>query len=164
MSESYDDPALSIEQYNALRAALPTATKIRTKLVKKPKPDALSAEQFRHDHVDQDEHDLQAMGIQWFRLTYPQLLIYAVPNAAKRSFALAARMKAEGLTKGIPDVHLAYPCHGKPGLYIETKTVNGTVSPDQAIVHAYLRAKAYEVAVPTTFEQFQTAVIEYLNQ
>lgn len=160
MSES-----MSPEEWRQFREKLETTTsnKIRTKLVKKTQPEVITAAQFRHDHVDQDEHDLQSLGFEWFYLAYPRLLMYAIPNAAKRSIILAARMKDEGLTAGIPDVHLAYPHHGKPGLYIETKTVNGSVSDVQAIVHAYLRSVGYDVAVPTTFEEFQQAVIDYLK-
>jgi len=138
-------------------------TRIQTKQVPKVLPQTITAAQYRREHVDQDEHDLQSLGFEWFYLAYPKLLMYAIPNAAKRSIILAARMKDEGLTAGIPDVHLAYPHHGKPGLYIETKTVKGSVSDAQAIVHAYLRSVGYDVAVPTTFEEFQQAVIDYLK-
>ncbi|MFD2936287.1 VRR-NUC domain-containing protein [Spirosoma flavum] len=141
----------------------PAKIQTRVKSPKKSQPTILSAAQFRAEHVDQDEHDLQSLGIEWFGLAYPQLLMYAIPNAAKRSIILAAKMKAEGLVSGVPDLHLAFPHHGKPGLYIETKTINGSVSDAQAIIHAYLRGVGYTVSVPITFEEFQEAVIDYLK-
>ncbi|GAB2574136.1 VRR-NUC domain-containing protein [Spirosoma areae] len=146
---------LSAEEYQALNQPGGKA--------KKARPETLSAAQFRAEHVDQDEHELQSLGIEWFRLAYPQLLLYAIPNAAKRSIVLAARLSDEGLVRGIPDLHLAYPCNGKPGLYIETKTVNGKPSDAQIKIHAYLRAVGYEVIMPQTFEQFQAGVLAYLK-
>ncbi|WP_020603304.1 VRR-NUC domain-containing protein [Spirosoma spitsbergense] len=158
--------ALSIEQYNALQASLPAAAKIKTRLVKKPKPDMLTAEQFRAGHVDQQESNLQSRCVQWFRLQYPQLLLFAVPNGGLRAKIEAAIQIGEGVMEGVPDLVLAYPTRGKPGLFIEMKCQRKGSKPTDAqlTVHAYLRSVGYDVAIPATFEQFQQAVINYLNQ
>jgi hypothetical protein len=157
---------LSIEQYNALRAALPSATKIKTRLAKKPAPDTLTAGQFRHDHVDQDESPLQQRCVTWFRWVYPQLLLFAVPNGGSRSKAEAGILIGEGVLAGTPDLVLAYPCQGKSALFIEMKCMRKGSKPsdDQLTIHAYLRSVGYEVAIPATFEQFQAAITDYLNQ
>ncbi len=89
--------------------------------------------------------------------------LVAIPNAAKRSFGLASMLQAEGMTKGFPDLMLAYPNGELPGLFIEMKTVNGDPSPDQLIVHAYLRGVGYAVIMPRTFEAFVHQVEEYLT-
>jgi hypothetical protein len=123
----------------------------------------MTADQFRRKYVDQEEHGLQARAVKWFRGQYPQLMMVAIPNAGKRTKAERGRLIAEGMIRGWPDLHLAYPTNGLPGLYIETKTVNGVVSDEQAIVHAYLRSVGYPVEIPKTFEEFQYVVEAYLH-
>ncbi|GAB2550064.1 VRR-NUC domain-containing protein [Spirosoma aerophilum] len=145
-----------------------TPGKIATRLnapPRKTQPDVISAEQYRAENVDQNEHELQVRCVDWFRKHYKNLLLFAVPNAALRSVALAAMLISEGMVSGIPDLILAYPHNGKPGLYIEMKTMKKHSKPsdEQLTIHAYLRAVGYEVAMPRTFEEFQAAVIEYLH-
>lgn len=166
MAKIVSHPAsMGIDEYRQhVNNSATTAKPTREKKARKPRTHSaiITAEQFRSNYVDQDEHDLQALGLEWFYLAYPQLLIIAIPNAAERSVVLSMRMIAEGLVKGAPDLYLAYPHNGQPGLFIETKTVNGTVSDAQARCHAYLRAVGYDVAIPATFEAFQKVVNDYL--
>ncbi len=129
-----------------------------------PKPTYLTAGQFRAEHVDQVEHDLQKRCLTWFRLAYPQLLLIGIPNAAKRTRAERGRLLSEGLTKGIPDLLLAYPAGEHHALWIEMKTVNGRPSNAQIKIQAHLRALGYAVIMPRTFDEFQQQVNEYLNQ
>lgn len=81
------------------------------------------------------EHQAQAALVAWAALhetTYPELrLLFAIPNAAKRSFKLAAVMKAEGLKSGVPDLCLPVSRCGYSALFIEMKTEGGKVSDDQ---------------------------------
>ncbi|WP_211440969.1 VRR-NUC domain-containing protein [Collimonas humicola] len=72
------------------------------------------------------EHDIQAAFIRLCRLAektnLPLLQLgFAVPNAAKRSKAVAARMLAEGMRAGVPDYMLPVPCGAFVGLAIEFK-------------------------------------------
>lgn len=56
------------------------------------------------------------------------------PNEAKRSFAVAARLRAEGLKTGVPDVLIFTPPTAQPGrgVALELKRkVGGVVSDDQ---------------------------------
>lgn len=124
---------------------------------------AMSAADFRRHHVDQEEHGLQARGVKWFRWLYPQLLIYAIPNGGKRDKVEAARLKAEGVEEGIPDLHVPVAAGEFLSLYIETKTQDGTLSPAQIIKHPLLRALGHCVIVPRTFEEFQQGVQDYLK-
>jgi hypothetical protein len=71
------------------------------------------------------EHAEQAAVVQW--LLFRRIPHFAVPNAARRSFGLARRMQAEGLSKGVPDLIL--PCHL---VAIEMKaTKGGRLAPEQ---------------------------------
>ena len=130
---------------------------------RKKLPSQLTAAEFRDQYTDQEEHPLQVRFVKWFRLAYPQLLLMAIPNGGLRDKAVAAKLKAEGVLRGMPDLFLAYPCGIYSGLWIETKTVNGRVEPHQAQAHAYLRSVGFAVCIPRTFEAMQTAVWEYLS-
>ena len=73
--------------------------------------------------------------IRWARklsVVVPDLaLLYHTPNEGKRSAREGARAKAEGLSPGIPDLHLPVARNGFHGLWIELKTKVGKVSENQ---------------------------------
>lgn len=82
------------------------------------------------------EHQEQAALFQWAALAtgkYPELeLLYAVPNGGERDERVGARLKAEGVKAGVPDVVLPVARQGCHALYIEMKrTSGGRTSPEQ---------------------------------
>ncbi len=91
------------------------------------------------------EHGEQVCVIDWCRrmeAQHPELkLLYAIPNGAaltwkedrkgRRYSPQAARLKAEGLRPGIPDLCLPLARHGWSALYLEMKSQDGRLSPDQ---------------------------------
>lgn len=87
------------------------------------------------------EHDEQVAFVAWFRLQFPKILIFAIPNGAYLSgtpgqrAAQMARLKAEGLMPGVPDLHVP-----EWNLWIEFKRQSGgRVSPVQSDIIATLR-------------------------
>lgn len=80
------------------------------------------------------EHDEQAVVVRWFDLAFPQLegLLFAIPNAGKRSRIMGARMKAEGMRAGVSDLMLPVARHGFHGLFIEMKVGKNPLTVDQA--------------------------------
>ena len=98
-------------------------------------------------------------------------LIYAVPNGASvggdrvgRQIQ-GAKLKAEGLRRGIPDINVDIPAGGFSGLRIEMKRRDGTgrLSDDQDAVHAALRGAGFKVVVCKTFAEAGSALVAYLN-
>lgn len=62
----------------------------------------------------------------WATAQHPELsLMYAIPNGGKRDLIAAARLKAEGVKAGVPDICLPVPRGGKHGMYIELKRRKG---------------------------------------
>ena len=56
----------------------------------------------------------------------PELsLMFAIPNGGHRFVAVAAKLKAEGVKAGVPDVFLPVPRGGKHGLWLELKRSKG---------------------------------------
>lgn len=52
------------------------------------------------------EHQEQKIFVSWFELAYPDKLIFAIPNGGKRNIVTAAKLKAEGVKAGIPDLFI----------------------------------------------------------
>lgn len=74
----------------------------------------------------------QAAFVTWAKaqeVDLPELaLLYAIPNAAKRSKATRGRMLAEGLRAGVPDLCLPVAKRGYSALFIEMKRANAAPS------------------------------------
>lgn len=95
---------------------------------------------------------------------YPILkLMLAVPNAAKRSYKLAAMLKAEGMRKGMLDVLFLVPMKGFSGLAIEFKKVGGKLTPEQLDYIDLLTKSNWLVAVETDAESAINLVKRYLG-
>jgi len=81
------------------------------------------------------EHDEQKALFEWYHnvalLRWPDMVMYANPNAAKMSFGAARWMSAEGRTKGIPDITIANPRGRYGAFYVEMKSEKGRVSQEQ---------------------------------
>lgn len=78
---------------------------------------------------------------------YPDAgMAYAVPNGGKRDPVTAARLKAEGVKSGVPDVCYPVPFGNYAGLYIELKVDKGRTSDNQEGWHERLRRHHHAVA------------------
>lgn len=93
----------------------------------------------------QSEHLIQSAYFSWAKLHPEARRAYAIPNAAKRSMRLAAMMKAEGLRKGVLDVHLPIPRGGCAGLWIEFKAEKNDLTPEQRAEAEQLAKDGYAV-------------------
>ena len=73
-----------------------------------------------------EEHNIQASCVKWFRNQYPQLrnILFAVPNAARRSARNGAYMKEEGMLSGVADLILLKSNRFYGALCIEIRLVN----------------------------------------
>ena len=89
-----------------------------------------------------EDHEQMTL-VQWFRRTYPEVRIFSVPNGGHRHPAVAAKMKATGVVKGVPDLFV--PAWR---LWIEMKRAKGgSLSPEQKDWIAYLEGVGYWVIV-----------------
>ena len=81
--------------------------------------------------------------VQWFRRTYKDVHIFAIPNGGYRTPAGAAKMKATGVMPGVPDLFIP-----EWHLWVEMKRQKGGVlSKEQKTMIAYLEAVGYRVIV-----------------
>jgi hypothetical protein len=108
-----------------------------------------------NDLVPSEDHE-QMLFVQWFRRNYPGVLIYAIPNGGHRHIAVAAKLKATGAVKGIPDLHVPAWC-----LWVEMKRrKGGTLSPEQKEMIAYLQGIGHEVIVGRGFDNAIAQILE----
>lgn len=104
------------------------------------------------------------MCVQWFRIKYKNVLIYAIPNEGRRSYALAQHMKGMGLTAGIPDLCVCMPSTNYSGLYVELKCGKNKPSVKQLEIMETLINSGYCVAIARTFEEFQKIISAYIHE
>ena len=114
------------------------------------------------------EHDLQKAFFQWAALQYrkyPDLSkMFAIPNGGARHIAVAAKLKAEGVKAGIPDVCLPVARGGFISLWIEFKIKPNKCQPAQLERIAQLRADKHNVHVCHELDEAINAVLGYLKQ
>ena len=110
------------------------------------------------------EHRLQVACVKWLRLQHPDLLCFAIPNGGARNAVTGARLKAEGVLAGVPDLMLAEPRGYWAGLFVEMKTEKGKLSTEQKQMMQTLIKKGYYFAVCRSFDEFRQIVTDYLAE
>lgn len=104
----------------------------------------------------------------WAKYQYgvwPELrLMYHTPNEGLRNSTTGARMRLEGLKRGVPDICLPVARGKYHGLYIEMKrTKGGVVSEDQRGWLEALNAQGYKAVVCKGCEAAIATIIGYLE-
>lgn len=95
---------------------------------------------------------------------YPDLRwMYHTPNGGQRSKATAARLKAAGVKRGVPDICLPRPKHGYAGLYIEMKVEPNKPTKDQKEWLEYLAIVGYKTAVCYCADAAIKVILDYLE-
>ena len=101
-----------------------------------PAVDGPAAVLKRTEHVEQREF------VRWFRQTFP-VRILAIPNGSQRSRTTGAKLKAEGVVAGVPDLFIPSWL-----LWIEMKRADGgTTSAVQKNWIEYLASVGHRVIV-----------------
>jgi hypothetical protein len=89
------------------------------------------------------EHYEQVRFVGKFRIAYPGVMIFAIPNGGKRDKITAMKLKNEGVLPGVPDLFI--PAWR---LFVEMKKVKGgALSKDQKEVIPEMEAIGYTVIV-----------------
>jgi hypothetical protein len=106
------------------------------------------------------EHEEQREVVKWFRQTHRGVRIFAIPNGGQRSLATAARLKVEGVSSGVPDLHV--PAWS---LWIEMKrTKGGVLSAEQKDWIAYLEGVKHSCIVGKGADDAKAKITAFFNQ
>ena len=106
------------------------------------------------------EHMEQVFFVSWFRKTFLEVRIFAIPNGGGRSAGEGAKFKAEGVSAGVPDLYVP-----EWFLWIEMKRKkDGRVSTEQAGWIEYLEGiEKYSVFVANGFEDAKKKTLDFLE-
>lgn len=104
------------------------------------------------------EHVEQRNFVQWMRQKHPELWVFAVPNGGHRGASQGAKLKAEGVAPGVPDLYIP-----ALRLWIEMKIKGGKVSPEQRRWHEYLTGIGDRVVVAYSRDEAVQAVTDAID-
>lgn len=104
------------------------------------------------------EHEEQRNFVMWMRQKHPEFWIFAVPNGGHRGASQGARLKAEGVTRGVPDLYIP-----ALRLWVEMKIKGGRVSPEQRQWHEYLEGIGDRVVVAYSRDEAVQAVTDVMD-
>jgi len=112
-----------------------------------------------------NEHELQVTYTRWLELQHPHTfeIAYAIPNGGHRHYAVAKKLKAEGVKAGIPDYHIPVPRGKFHGMYIEFKVNNNKPTKIQKEKIKRLKEEGYCVHVCYCLEEAIDATNMYLD-
>lgn len=114
------------------------------------------------------EHREQARLFAWVRReeeARPELkLLFAVPNGGARNAATGARLKDEGVRRGVPDMCLPVARQGYHGLFIELKAdEKGRPTKEQKTWIVSLAEQGYLAVVCYGADAARAALRQYLQ-
>lgn len=96
----------------------------------------------------------------WFRSKFGGVLIYAIPNGGYRALSTAKALRAEGVVKGVPDLHV--PAWR---LWIEMKRVKGgRLSPEQKAMIEHLESVGHTVIVGMGAKDASQKVLDFVKK
>jgi hypothetical protein len=115
------------------------------------------------------EGNEQAALFNWMKLRHPLAwrLAYHVPNGGHRHKATAAKLKAQGVKAGVPDISIALARGGHHGLYIEFKATpphDADVAASQKEWIGALVEQGYKAVVCRGMKEAMTVIDDYLAQ
>ena len=130
--------------------------------VNEPRADALPGSKHRDSTQNQrkpqaaTEAEIHAAIVTLIRTVAPDLLVFHPANGGWRSKAEGAKLKALGVTPGVPDLCLITPV-GRV-FFIEVKTPNGRLSAEQQKIHEWLTAIGVSCAVARSIDDARNAL------
>lgn len=102
-----------------------------------------------------NESKLQQGCVKWFRLQYPQYLIFAIPNGGFRSKIEASIMQGEGVLAGVPDLQIIMHDYS---FFVEMKAEKGKLTDNQKLIHGLLSILGFKVHVCRSLDEFMEIV------
>jgi hypothetical protein len=103
------------------------------------------------------ENQLQKQIVDWIRFCVPSVIVFAIPNAARRTRGGRASNAVPGLMPGAPDLCCMLP-QGRV-LWLELKTAKGTTSPQQEAFAELARIRGHVYRVCRSVDHVRAAFV-----
>ena len=107
------------------------------------------------------ESEIQAACVNWFRLKYPQYVIFSVPNGGSRNLLEAVHLKSEGALAGVADLIALAP---SALLFVEMKTKKGKQTQHQKVFEEKVCALGFRYCVCHSLEEFTLTIEKWIKQ
>lgn len=105
------------------------------------------------------EHLEQLSYVSWFEQTFPAIRLLAIPNGSHRHKAVAAKLKQEGVKRGVPDLFIP-----EWMLWVEMKRQKGgRLSTEQKEWIEYLSSVGYTCIVGYGWEDAMTKTLAFAS-
>lgn len=103
--------------------------------------------------------------VNWFHHYFPDLAddFHHFANERKCSIQQGRILKRMGVKKGVLDFHLALPCGGHHGLWIELKVGKGKLTPEQTAFINRKNARGYLAVATWGAEATREIIKTYLS-
>lgn len=102
------------------------------------------------------EESIQVACVKWFRLQYPNLVIFAVPNGGSRNLYEAKNMKESGTLAGVAD--LVIVGNGGKVLFVEMKAGKNKQEDSQVLFQNKVEKLGHKYIICRSREQFMKEV------
>ena len=102
------------------------------------------------------EESIQVACVKWFRLQYPNLVIFAVPNGGSRNLYEAKNMKESGTLAGVAD--LVIVGNGGRVLFVEMKAGKNKQEDSQVLFQNKVEKLGHRYIICRSKEQFMKEV------
>ena len=106
------------------------------------------------------EEDIQSSCVTWFRLAYPQYIIFACPNGGSRNRLEAINMKRSGVLAGVADLIIVAD---RAVLFVEMKTKKGRQEGSQKVFQSNVERLGFEYKICRSLADFQLSVESWLK-
>ena len=102
------------------------------------------------------EESIQVACVKWFRLQYPNLVIFAVPNGGSRNLYEAKNMKESGTLAGVAD--LVIVGNGGKVLFVEMKAGKNKQEDSQVLFQNKVEKLGHKYIICRSIEGFKKEV------
>lgn len=112
---------------------------------------------------EQEHKDQVALVRALRKMGMPYDLIFAIPNGGKRHLRVATKLKAEGVTAGIPDLFLPHSNGAYFGLFVEMKAGKNKATENQKKKMEELSKQGYLCVVCYGSKEALDIIINYVE-